>query len=84
MGLFDKLKNIIKEKDEKIVEKYDEGLTKTRDEFVNKLNLLGIKYTKIDDKFYEELEEILIMADLGVNTTMEFVDKLKGVLEMKR
>ncbi len=77
MGLFDKLKNIIKGKDEKIVEKYDEGLTKTRDEFVNKLNLLGIKYTKIDDKFYEELEEILIMADLGVNTTMEFVDKLK-------
>ena len=77
MGLFDKLKNIIKGKDEKVVEKYDEGLTKTRDEFVNKLNLLGIKYTKIDDKFYEELEEILIMADLGVNTTMEFVDKLK-------
>ena len=77
MGLFDKLKNIIKGKDEKTLEKYDEGLTKTREEFVNKLNLLGIKYTKIDDRFYEELEEILIMADLGVNTTMDFVNKLK-------
>lgn len=77
MGLFNKLKNLVTKTNEKEVEKYEEGLTKTREDFVNKLNLLGIRYTKIDDKFYEELEEILIMADLGVSTTERFMDKLK-------
>ena len=77
MGIFDKLKSILKTKNEENIEKYDEGLSKTREDFVNKLNILGIKYTKIDDKFFDELEEILIMADLGVNTTMDFVEKLK-------
>ena len=77
MGILDKLKNIVKSDKKKEVEKYDEGLTKTREDFVNKLNLLGIKYTKIDEKFFEELEEILIMADLGTKTTFKFMDKLK-------
>lgn len=77
MGIFDKLKNIISNKKEDNVNKYDDGLKKTRNDFVNKLSLLGIKYTKIDDSFFNELEEILIMADLGVNTTMEFMDRLR-------
>lgn len=77
MGILDKLKNIVKIDKKKEVEKYDEGLTKTREDFVNKLNLLGIKYTKIDEKFFEELEEILIMADLGTKTTFKFMDKLR-------
>ena len=58
-------------------EKYVEGLSKSRDNFVSKLSLLGIKYTKISDDFYDELEEILITADIGVNTVMDFVDRLK-------
>ena len=61
----------------KETEKYVEGLSKSRDNFVNKLSLLGIKYTKISDDFYDELEEILITADIGVNTVMDFVDRLK-------
>lgn len=77
MGIFDKLKQVFTKDTKENIEKYEEGLTKTREDFVNKLSLLGVKYTKIDDKFYEELEEILIMADLGVNTTMDFMDKLK-------
>lgn len=77
MGIFDKIKKAFKKEEKENIEKYEEGLTKTRDNFVNKLSLLGIKYTKIDDKFYEELEEILIMADLGASTTMDFIDKLK-------
>ena len=68
-------------KEEKIdiveTEKFVEGLSKSRDSFVNKLSFLGIKYTKISDDFYDELEEILITADLGVNTVMDFVDRLK-------
>ena len=61
----------------KETEQYVEGLTKSRDSFVNKLSFLGIKYTKISDDFYDELEEILITADIGVNTVMDFVDRLK-------
>ena len=57
--------------------KYVEGLSKSRDNFVNKLSVLGIKYTKISDDFYDELEEILITADVGVNTVMDFVVRLK-------
>ncbi len=82
MGLFDKLKNIIKGKDlevkeNKEVKKYDEGLEKTRDEFVSKLSMLGIKYTKVNEEYFEELENILIMADIGVNTVMDFMDRLR-------
>ena len=61
----------------KETEKYVDGLSKSRDNFVNKLSVLGIKYTKVSDEFYDELEEILITADIGVNTVMDFVDRLK-------
>jgi len=84
MGFFSKLKNIIikKEevKDETLLEEiknYDEGLKKTRENFVSKLNVLGIKYTKVSEEYFEELESILIMADIGVNTVMKFMDKLR-------
>jgi len=85
MGLFNKFKNIINKKQEesKLEEKeeikvYDEGLKKTRDNFVSKLNILGIKYTKVSEEYFEELESILIMADIGVNTVMKFMDKLRS------
>ena len=82
MGLFDKLKNIINKKEnievkDEIVKKYDEGLEKSRNEFVSKLSMLGIKYTKINDEYFDELENILIMADIGVNTVMDFMEKLR-------
>ena len=75
MGLFDKLKNIIKK--DKEVEVYDKGLEKTRNEFNSKFKLLSSKYKKITNEYFEELEENLIMADIGVNTVMELIDKLK-------
>ena len=70
---------ITQEEKEEVIEteKYVDGLSKSRDNFVNKLSILGIKYTKISDEFYDELEEILITADIGVNTVMDFVDRLK-------
>lgn len=82
MGLFNKLKNIFsnKKEEEKIneeVKKYDEGLEKTRTEFVSKLNMLGIKYTKVNEEYFEELENVLIMADIGVKTVMDFIDRLR-------
>lgn len=81
MGIFDKFKNIFNKNNETKKEDttlYEKGLEKTRKEFVSKLNLLGIKYTKIDDEYFEELEQLLIMADIGVNTVMNFMDRLKS------
>lgn len=81
MKIFDKFKNIFNKNNETKKEDttlYEKGLEKTRKEFVSKLNLLGIKYTKIDDKYFEELEQLLIMADIGVNTVMNFMDRLKS------
>lgn len=82
MGFFDKLKNIVSKKETKIEEKetlesYEKGLEKTRTEFVSKLSLLGIKYTKVSEEYFEELEQVLIMADIGVNTVMNFLDRLR-------
>ena len=53
---------------------YEKGLTKTREEFVSKLSLLGHKYTKVNEEYFEELEDLLIMADIGVNTVMKFIE----------
>lgn len=66
----------IKEEKE-IIEKYDKGLEKSRKEFVSNLNLLGIKYNKVNDEYFDELEQLLIMADIGVNTVFDFIERLK-------
>lgn len=76
MGLFSKLKEKFVKKDEH-TEVYDKGLEKTRKEFVSKLSLLGIKYTKVSDEYYDELEKLLISADIGVNTVFDFMDRIK-------
>jgi len=77
MGLFDKFKSIFKKEEKQEVEAYSEGLDKTRKEFINKISLLNKKYKKVSNEYFEELEEILIMADIGVNTVSDFIDKLK-------
>lgn len=77
MGLFDKFKKVFKKEEKKDIESYDKGLETTRREFVSKLSVLGIKYTKIDDEYYDELERTLIEADIGVKTVYTLLDKLK-------
>ncbi|MCI9233306.1 MAG: signal recognition particle-docking protein FtsY [Bacilli bacterium] len=77
MGLFDKFKNVFKTSNKPQVELYDKGLEKTRNDFVSKLTLLNKKYKKVSNEYFEELEEILIMADIGVETVMTFIDRLK-------
>ena len=80
MGIFDKIKKTFTKEKEKLNEdtkSYDKGLTKTRDNFVSKLINITNKYSKITEEFFYELEEILIMADLGVSTVMKFMDKLR-------
>ncbi|GIM27831.1 signal recognition particle receptor FtsY [Clostridium polyendosporum] len=60
-----------------LFEKLKTGLTKTRDNLTDKINdILNLAVT-IDDDLYEELEEILITSDIGMETTMEIIDRLK-------
>ncbi len=77
MGLFDKFKSIFKKEEKRDIKSYEDGLEKTRKEFVSKLSLLGIKYTKINNEYFDELERILIEADIGVKVVYDLIDKLK-------
>ena len=92
MGLFNKIKNIFKtenieenvsdipekvENKTKSVEVDEKGLTKSREGFVSRLASLTNKYKKATDEYFDELEEILIMADIGVNTVTNFIEKLR-------
>ena len=71
------LKKLFK-RDIQELNEYDKGLEKTRNEFTSKLNLLTMKHNKIDEEYFEELEEILISADIGVNTVIKFTSKLRN------
>ena len=77
MGLFNKFKNLFNKSEKEEVEAFDKGLEKTRKEFVNKIGLLNTKYKKVSNEYFDELEEILIMSDIGVNTVIDFIDRLK-------
>ena len=84
MGFFDKIKQKLKKeevKNEKQIEDkrkiYDKGLSKSRKQVTSVLSDLTHRYTKINEEYFNELEEILIMADIGVNTVMKFIDRLK-------
>lgn len=66
VGFFEKLKN---------------GLKKTKDGFMSKLELLMNSFTKIDEDFFEELEETLILSDIGAETSMEICDKLRQAVK---
>ncbi len=55
-----------------------EGLSKTRNNIVRGIDSVFSGFSSIDEEFYEELEEILIMGDIGVNATGEILERLKG------
>lgn len=82
MSFFKKLKESIATKTEAVTNIFKEGLSKTRTAFVEKVEELITRRKKIDEQFYEELEEILIGADVGVNTVMQLIDDLR--VEVKK
>ena len=69
MGFFDKLK---------------QGLFKTKNAIVGKVDALFKKFVKVDEDLFDELEELLISADIGVNTTEEILDELRDTVKDKR
>ena len=69
MGFFDKLK---------------QGLFKTKNAIIGKVDALFKKFVKVDEELFDELEELLISADIGVNTTEEILDELRDTVKEKR
>ncbi|ABG86027.1 signal recognition particle-docking protein FtsY [Clostridium perfringens] len=68
----------------KLFDKLKTGLTKTRDNLTDKINeALNLAVT-IDDDMYEELEEALIMSDIGMDTTIEIIDRLKAKIRKEK
>lgn len=76
MGLISFLKNKFSKKEDKN-EKYVAGLDKSRKNFSSKLFLLTKKYSKVNEEYFEELEQILIEADVGVSLALDIVEATK-------
>jgi fused signal recognition particle receptor len=84
MSFFKRLKESISGKAEAVTNKFKEGLTKTRDAFVDRVDDLFSRRKKIDEDFYEELEEILIGADVGVGTVLKLIDDLRAEVKKRK
>lgn len=69
MGFFEKLKN---------------GMNKTKTSFDEKINNVFSNFRKVDEDFLEELEEILIMSDVGMDTSIKIIDNLRDRLKKKK
>ena len=69
MGFFDKLKT---------------GLTKTKDSFNDKINNVFSNFRKVDEEMLEELEEVLIMSDIGVDTSTKIIDELRTKIKREK
>ncbi len=69
MGFFDKLKT---------------GLNKTKTSFDEKINNVFSNFRKVDEDFLEELEEVLIMSDIGMDTSLKIVDKLRSRIKKEK
>ena len=77
MGLLKFLREKFGNKSQASNEKYVAGLTKSRHNFANRLKLLSNRYQKVNETYFDELTEILIEADVGVNLTFEIIDETK-------
>ncbi len=84
MSFFKKLKETITQQTTIVTEKFKEGLAKTRENFTDRVNELVARYRKVDEEFFEELEEILIAADVGFHTVMELIDELKFEVKKRK
>lgn len=83
MGLFSKIKETLVGKSAKQNDKYVAGLDKSSSSFSAKLNELAARYRELDDDYFEELENILIMSDVGVSMVMTIVDEIKKEVRLQ-
>lgn len=81
MSLFDIFKSKAKKK---TAEKYRIGMEKTRSGALSRLKKLFSNYNEITEDLFDELEEIFVMADIGVDTVVKFIDELKADVRVKK
>ena len=77
MGFFTQIKEKLVGKSTKQNEKYVVGLDKSSETFSDRINELAARFREINDEYFEELENILIMADVGVSMVMKIVSEIK-------
>lgn len=80
----EKLKEEEKTEKNSFFSKIVKGLTKTRKEMSNKIDLIISSYKKIDEELFEDLEEALITADVGMTTTMKLIDNLRDRIKKEK
>ena len=82
------VEEVVKEKTEEVkvslFERLKQGLTKAKQGITDKVDQVLKSYTKVDEDLLEEIEEILITADVGVETTMYIIDKLTDAIKTKK
>ncbi len=92
MGFLSKLRNKKQNKDQvlealqesRVSKKYEQGLKKSKDSFTKKIKLLSKKHLKIEESYFDDLEELLILADLGADYTANFIEELKKEVRLKK
>ena len=84
MGLLSFLKEKFSKKKTENIESYSEGMAKSRHNFSTKLNTLSKKYKKVNQEYFEELEEILIESDVGVKFALKVIDEVLEESKAKR
>ena len=84
MGFFSKLKEKVFGKSNTKNEKYVAAMDKSRNNFATKLNALAARYREVNEDYFDELEEILIEADIGVKIVMEIIEETKKEVRLEK
>ena len=83
MGFFNKIKEKFVGKSAKQNEKYVAGLDRSNVTFSDRINELAARFREINEDYFEELENILIMSDVGVSMVMKIVDEIKNEVRIQ-
>lgn len=81
---FDSHKEEVIEKKEGFFKRLKTGLSKTKKGITEKVDMVLSSYRKIDEELFEDLEEVLIMADIGVETTLKIIESVKEKVKLKK
>ncbi len=77
------MKDKLTKQTDTVTEKFKSGLSKTRNNFSGRMNEIMARYRKVDEDFFEEIEEVLIGADVGFDTAIEVVSELKQEVKLR-
>ena len=83
MGFFSQIKEKFVGKSAKQNEKYVAGLDRSNSTFLDRINELAARFREINDEYFEELENILIMSDVGVSMVMKIVEEIKNEVRLQ-